>query len=279
MLFVPADNPELVMKAAQSEADAIIVDLEDAVSVEQKSAARHFLSKNIVEISGNGAGVILRVNSGWRDLMNDLGAGVRQGVDAVMIPKVENAGNVGVIADIIGEFEMERGLDLGFIKIIALIESPAGLDQAYAVASVSRVAGLALGTEDFSLAMGVPPTAEMLDMPVRQIALAANASGCMSFAIPLSIAEFQDSATFEHAARKARAIGCSGALCIHPKQVRITNQVFMISESERDEAHAIVAAWDQTVLQGKSVGTRNGKMIDKPVLLRARRLLTVSKMH
>jgi citrate lyase subunit beta/citryl-CoA lyase len=148
-----------------------------------------------------------------------------------------------------------------------------GLAQAAALAAVPRVAALALGTEDFSLALGVAPTAEVLDLPCRQLALAAATRGLQCLAMPMSIAQWRDLEGFAAAADRAFALGCTGALCVHPSQVDVVNGRFETPDSTLSAARRVLAAWEEAQANGSAVVQIDGVMIDRPVAERARRLL------
>jgi len=120
----------------------------------------------------------------------------------------------------------------------------------------------------------VAPTVDCLDLPARLIVLAAASHGLSSFAIPFSIANFRDLSEFEQAARSARAFGATGGLCIHPGQIEVVNRVFAPGEDELAEARAVITAW--TDAGRPAVLNHKGRMIDRPVLLRAARLLRLT---
>ena len=235
------------------------------------SRRRASIGPMAARLSGLGQDVVVRVNAGWLDLFADLDVAVAQGISALMLPKIEDAARLQVVSDIVGELEVQRGLPPGGIKLIALVESPIGLEQLPAIASAPRVSALALGPEDFALALGVPPTPDVLDLPCRMIALAAASHGLAAIGVPMSLASFDNPEAYGTAARRARGMGISGALCIHPVQVHPVNQAFAPSPDEIAEA---VAIWDAWCKSGKRGVVKLGrKMIDAPLALRAQRVL------
>lgn len=267
MLFAPADHTERCAKAARAGADAVILDLEDAVAPGAKSAARAALAGAVGDVRAQGVAATVRINGAWMLAVEDLRAAVSAGADAIMVPKVECAHDLGVIAAMVAELRGDA------LPLIALIESPAGVAQAHAIADVRCVAGLALGTEDFSLAMGVEPSTAVLDLPARQLAMAAAGRGLMALAVPFSIARFREEEAYRAIAGEAAAYGVNGAICIHPKQVAVANAVFGLSPAAREEAQRIWAAWEEARAQGLSVVSLDGRMIDLPVAERARKAL------
>ena len=273
LLFVPADDASRRGKAAVSGADAVILDLEDGVADAAKPAARAGLADAARMVAAAGPAVVVRVNAGWLAVIEDLRAAIGPDVRAVMVPKVEDTARLTALSGIIGELEAERGLPPGHTGLIVLVESPVGLAVAAALAACPRVIGLALGPEDFAASTGVAPTPSLLDLPSRQVALAAAAHGCMALAVPLSIAQFRDVDACAAAAVKGAEYGVTGALCIHPNQVRVANQAFQPGVAQVELARRVMAAWDAAQAVGMAVTSLDGAMIDLPVVLQARALL------
>ena len=278
LLFVPGDQDDRIAKAAQRRADAIIIDLEDSVSDQSKPHARRQLAAHVPVLKAKGCAVVVRINAGWLIALDDIAAAISAGADALMLPKVESARVPVTVAEIAGEHRKAKGDPGAAIAMIALIESAKGLFRSEEIAAVDSMIGIALGTEDFSLSLGVPPDPECLALPCRQIALAAATRGLMALAMPISIAEFRNLDGFRLAARRARTIGCTGALCIHPRQVDIINEHFSSSSSEIAWAAKAIEAWDAATAAGRSVAALDGQMIDLPVVTRARRLLGAACM-
>lgn len=273
LLFVPADSFRLLEKAHERGADGIILDLEDAVPPAAKPSARERVGAEALRLSELGVPVLVRINSAWRDVCADLDAAVRSGITALMVPKVEDAGALGVVAAMVSEWEAVRGLKPGGIGLVALIESPLGLERMAAIADCPRVVGLALGGEDFSLALGVEPSEAALSLPCRQVALAAAARGLASFGLPGSLAEFRDLSAYRATARLAASVGMGGALCIHPHQVSVVNEVFSPSARDMAWAETVIAAWNDAEAKGLGAVAVEGRMIDRPVVERARAVL------
>lgn len=277
LLFVPADNEARCAKAGGTGADAVILDLEDGVALANKPSARARVASLARSVAAEGCEVVVRINADWRSAFADIDAAITRGVRAIMVPKVENSRRLAVLADIIAELEAERGLPLGHIGLVALIESPSALPHLPDIASAPRISALALGTEDFCLALDVAPTPEALDLPSRLIALAATGHGCASYAVPISIAAFKDTDAYAAAAARARAYGVTGALCIHPNQVAVAAACFAPTPAALSEAEQVMALWAQAQANGRSVIAHEGRMIDLPVVERARRLLAKAR--
>lgn len=257
-LFVPANDAKRIARVHERGADAIILDLEDAVPADAKAEARAAVPSVAADLAAKGATVFVRVNADWQA---DIEAALSPGVSGIVAPKVRDAKAAREIVA-----ALRPGLDF-----IALIESADGLYEARAIAAVEGVSGLALGSEDLSVELGVSPNADSLDLPCKMLALAAATRGLMALGAPVSIGEFRDLGAYSAAVALARRIGMTGAFCIHPAQVAIVNAGFAPSAAEIEDARAILAAWDGA--GGRGVVAHGGRMIDAPVVARARRML------
>jgi citrate lyase subunit beta/citryl-CoA lyase len=278
LLFVPASDDKRLASVHTRGADAVIVDLEDGVAPDAKAAARAALPAIVADLAGKGCEVLVRINGPWRMALADLEVAVRADVRALLIPKVESAARLASISEIIGELEAVRDLEVGALGLVALIETPAALAALAEIAAVPRVVGLALGSEDFSLTLGVPPSRDSLDLPCKMVALAAAGRGLAALALPGTIAEFRDLAAYEASVTSARAVGATGAVCIHPAQVAVLNTGFSPTEAEHAWARAVLGAWDAPERGGRGVVSLAGAMIDLPVVERARRLLAAAAL-
>jgi len=273
LLFVPLNAPRLLEKAHLRAADAIILDLEDAVPAAAKAAARARLPEEAARLAGLGVSVVVRVNTAWLDLIEDLPVAVHPAVRAVMVPKVEDAGHLRAVSAMMSELEARRGLPDGQTGLLALVETPAGLGEIVALAAISRVRGLALGSEDYAASLGVPPSPAALALPCQMLVLAARARGLMALAVAGSLADFKDLAAYGSNVAAARAMGATGALCVHPAQVGVANAAFGLTAAELAWAEKVVAVWAEAERSGAGVGKLDGHMIDKPVVDRARKVL------
>lgn len=272
-LFTPANDAKRIARVHERGADAVILDLEDAVALSDKEIARAGIGVIAHELAGRGVDVFVRINSPWLMAVEDLKAAVSAGVRGVVAAKVSDAGQARVVGDMIRELEADRQLTSGTTELIALIESAEGLQRAAEIACVPHITGLALGSEDLSVQLGVAPSADSLDLPCKLIALAAAPRGLMALGAPVSIAEFHDLDAYAAAMDCARRIGMTGVFCIHPAQVEIANARFAPSEAELSEARGVLEAWAQAEREGRAVIAHNGRMIDAPVVARARRLV------
>jgi citrate lyase subunit beta/citryl-CoA lyase len=270
LLFVAADDHRRLAKIATRGADAVILDLEDAVPEARKASARAGLADAIHALSAQGVSVVVRVNASWRAVYADLEAALRPGVAALMLPKAESPARLAALASMSREFAADTGL-ADAPQLIALIESAKGIGALDALAAVDGLGALALGSEDYALSLGVAPTPDLLDLPCRQLALAAARHGLRSFGLPVSIATIDDETAWCAAVRHARAIGISGALCVHPRQLATANAGFAPSPAEIAAATRIVVAWEAA--PGAGALQLDGRMIDRPVVDAARHTL------
>ncbi len=270
MLFVPAPAPQRWANAHTRGADAIIVDLEDSTEPDAKAAARAQAREAVKTLHANGAIVTARVNNDPAYLEDDLEAVVTDGLRAIVMPKIEAAAELENLSSMLDALEYENGMERYTIGVMAVIESPRALERITAIADGPRLIGIALGSEDFALALGRPPAPLSLGLAAQTVAYAASARGIMGIGMALGIANFTELDGFTAEARRSHAMGLTGAMCIHPNQVAVLNQCFGVSDEAIAEAHAILAAWNARV---DGVVSHNGRMIDRPVAERARRVL------
>jgi len=273
-LFVPAHVEKFVAKAHTRGADAIILDLEDSVPLPEKASARAAVPGAAAQIAGHGLDVLVRINRPWRLAVRDLEESVCAQVHTIAVPKVASADHMAFIAEIIDEIEIDKGLMPGHTKLLAFIEGVGGLAQVDAIARASsRLIGLFLGAEDFSAEVGMQPTTEGLFGPNQQIVFAARRAGILPFGFVGSIADYSDLDAFRARIRQARALGFVGALGIHPSQVGIMNEEFVPGAEEVDHARGLLETYEQALAEGRGAAAYKGKMIDAPVVARAREVL------
>ena len=277
MLSVPATSEKFIEKAHERGADAIKIDLEDAVALAEKPRARALVRSAAKTVARGGADVLVRINRPLRMAVDDLEASVWPEVHGLVLPKVESADHIGFLAEIITELENERDMQQGHIKLMALIETPRGYSNVRDIAhSSERLSAIALGQEDFSAEMGmVEPEGMSLLSYYQTVQVAAREAGILPIGYPGSIAEFTDLELFKSNALIARKLGFDGGACIHPKQVPILNEAFTPTDDEIDRSERMVAAYDAAMAAGDGAVAFEGKMIDVPVVARAERILSI----
>src|SRR5438132_7023687 len=274
LLFVPVTARRFVDGAARRGADAIILDLEDSVAPSEKERARTLVPEAAEIVSRGGADVVVRINRPLRLAVRDIEAAVGPRVLALALPKTDSAEHVRLIAELVEEVETERGMTPGTTRLIAMVETVAAF---YHIAEIARadpsLCALNLGAEDFATSAGISPDAEALSMPKQMAVFAARAAGIMPLGFIGSIAEVHDLDGFRQTIRRSRRLGFIGASVIHPSQVPILNEEFRASPEEAEHAQRVVAAYDEALAAGVGAVTVDGKMIDVPVVERARLLL------
>ena len=274
MLFVPVTAERFVNGAARRGADAIILDLEDAVALSEKARARTLVPEAAKIVSRGGADVVVRLNRPLRMTVRDLEAVIGPGVQAVALPKAESAQHVELIAEVIDELELERGMAPGTTKMLAMVETCSAFFRIAEIAKASpRLVGLNVGAEDFATAAGMLPEAEGLFMPKQMCVFAARAAGIMPLGFVGTVADYSDLDAFRETVRRSRRIGFMGASVVHPSQVQILNEEFRPSAAEVEHAGRVVAAYDKALAEGVGAVTVDGKMIDVPIVERAQHLL------
>ena len=274
MLFVPVTRPRFVEKGADAGADAIILDFEDSVAPADKERARTLLPEAMKQVSRRGADVVVRVNRPWRLLVRDLEAAVIPGVAALALPKIESAEHVQAIAEIVDELETERGILPGTVKLQALIETASGFFRIEQIARAHpRLIAISIGAEDLALSVGMVPEAEGLFYPKQQCIIAARAAGILPLGFIGTVADYKDLDAFRATIRRSQRLGFLGASCIHPSNVAILNEEFAPRAEEVSQAERMVAAYDEALAAGRGSIEFEGKMIDIPVVERAKQVL------
>jgi len=274
LLYVPANNERFVAKAHVRGADAVILDLEDGVPAPERPAARAALVRSVAAAGQGGADVLVRINRPLRDAVRDLEAAVVPGLRGLVLPKTEGPDHLRLLAEVVAELEAERGLAGGAVLFVPVVESPAALVRAEAIASAhARVAALVLGGEDFALAAGMEPDAETLHLPKLLCLLAARAAGVVPLGFIGTVADYADLGAFRAMVRRSRRFGFEGASCIHPSGVPILNEEMAPAADAVERARRVVEAYDAALAAGRGAVTVDGRMVDVPVAERARRLL------
>lgn len=275
LLYVPGSSPRFLEKAHERGADAIIIDLEDAVAVNEKDAARAALARAVPMVGRGGAQVIVRINThDETTMLADASAASEAGAFALYIPKVSSPEILHTLDRHLQP--LETAADRPPMRLAPLIEDPAGLLNAASIAAGPRVFALSAGGEDLATAMGAQPTPEVLRVPKLMIHYAAKAAGVLSFGLLRSTADYADKTTLSAAIREAKDFGFDGATCIHPSVVPLLNDGFSPSTEELDRARRLIAAADAATQAGIGAFTFEGKFVDLPIVTRARALLARS---
>lgn len=262
-LFVPGSRPERFAKALNSGADAVIIDLEDAVSESEKNSAR----LGLYDWMNEKTKVFVRINARGTPWYEDDIAllGQHPGLAGLVIPKACSPGELESIANRCGEY----------VALLPIIESAAGYDAIHDVAQATSVQRLLFGTIDFQLDLGTQLTEKELNTFRCQFALASRVAGIASPVDGVTTV-LDDPAVLEEAARQSRRFGFGAKLCIHPRQIAPVHAGFTASASECDWARRVLQAAEAS---GGEATVVDGEMIDVPVILRARSILYSQEQH
>jgi citrate lyase subunit beta/citryl-CoA lyase len=274
LLFVPANVERFVDAAHTTGADAIELDLEDAVAPAEKAAARNNVRAAAAKVSRNGAHVVVRINRPLSLAIDDVNASVGPNVGSLALPKVMGADHVRLISELVAEAEHRTGAAVGSTRFIVMIETAEAVLRAREIANADpRVVALTLGTEDLATDLGVDPAAEVLESYHATLVAAAVSARVLPLGLVGSIAQFRDLEAFAAIARRSRAFGYRGAACIHPRQIPVLNTAFTPDPADVERARSIVAAYDAAHAGGQGAIALDGHMIDVPVAERARALI------
>lgn len=266
LLYVPAHAERFLAKAHERGADAIILDLEDAVPPDAKDAARAGLADAIARVGRRGAKVLVRINAGERQ-MADAMAACRAGAFALYVPKVRSAADLARLEPLLAGEEAVLGRTP--MGLVALLEDIGAVLDARAIAQAPRLIGLSVGGEDLALSLGAEPTPDVLRLPKLLTHYAAKEQGLLSFGLLRSTADYADRAGVEAAAKEAAQHGFDGATCVHPDVVAALNTAFTPSAEQRDWAERVLAR----AAGGEGAFQIDGRMVDAPVIARARAIL------
>jgi citrate lyase subunit beta/citryl-CoA lyase len=273
-MYVPGNVPKFIDKAHERGADCVLVDLEDSVQPAQKAEARAMLPETMKKVARGGADVAVRINRPLRLAIPDIEAAVRPGLSALFITKTEGVQHLRLLDEMVTELERERGMPVGSVGFGAMIEHPRALTQIHDIAEHGpRVIAMMLGGEDFALETGSIPGDESLELPKRLVAFAAQAHGVAMMGILGTVADYSDPAAYKASAERARRFGFSGGTCIHPGLVQALNEAFTPTADEVAHARKLIVADEKAAAEGRGSFSVDGKMIDIPVIDRARRLI------
>ena len=279
MMFMNAQKPGLIKDAYIYGCDSIMLDLEDAVAENQKDAARFSLYHALTTIYYGNTEVIVRINGldtpHWKE---DIRVCVAGGADGIRIAKCESAQDVRTVEAAVEAAEKEFGVEVGRTLLMAALESPKGILNAYEICSASdRMFGVAISGGDFRKCMQTTFQPDGVDMLAArgQMLLAARAAGIQCFDTVFT--DLDDDAGFEAEVRQNKAMGFDGKSLINPKQIRLVHQVFTPTEKEVRQAEKIVRAIEEQAKLGIGVFTVDGKMLDIAFVPGAKRTLKLAK--
>ncbi len=274
LLYVPVTSERFVAKAHTRGADAIILDLEDAVAPSEKERARGLIPAAAASVGQAGADVLVRINRPWRLAVRDVEAAIGPHVRGLVLPKADSAEHVRALAEVAAEVEAERRLPEGQTVFVPRIEGPTGLLNAPEIAAAHpRVVAIGLGSTDYTIATGMTEGGDGNLIASFHVVNAAVAAGVVPLGLVSTIVDFSDLDGFRRVAERSRALGLRGAPCVHPDQVEVLNDVFSPTPAELERARRVVEEYERALANGEGAITVDGKFVDAPYYAQAKRLL------
>jgi citrate lyase subunit beta / citryl-CoA lyase len=279
LLFVPGNKANMLEKALGVAPDVLVPDMEDSVPDAEKANARETIAAHLPRLAAGGRPIVPRVNAldtPWT--REDLAAVVGPHIFGVCIGKIHTAAQILEVAALLEPLERTSGLAPGSVKLIPWIESARGIMNCYEICIASpRLVAIAFGAEDFTHDMGIERLDEesQLAYPRATVCIAARAAGLQALDTPYF--QFKDEAGLRANARAARQAGFKGKFAIHPAQIGAINESFSPSREEIERAQRVVAAFEEAERQGRGSTSLDGRVIDVPVVKRARALLSLAQ--
>ena len=277
-LFVPGNHARRVEKALTLAAGAVILDLEDAVAIGEKSATRPAV---VAAFDKPRTGKLyVRVNAHSTEWCHaDLMAVARSGLDGIVLPKVESADQLRTVDWLLTNLERERGLPVGRIDLIPILETALGMrDIGTIAASGTRVKRLAFGAGDYTLDVGMVWSRDEAELlPARSAVVMASRAAGIEPPVDTVWADLRDTEGFARSASHAAALGFQGKMCIHPDQIAVANAAFSPSVEQLLWASRVIAAFDEAEAKGLASIQLDGQFIDYPIVQRARQIVARSE--
>ncbi len=279
MMFVPGNMPSMVRDAHIYGADCLMFDLEDSVPLHEKDAARLLIYNALKTIDYGHAEKLVRINPMSTPFgKRDIEAAVSCGVGAIRIAKTETPEDVLQVDAAIREKELELGVDVGKTKIFAAIESALGVLNAYAIATASpRVVGIALGAEDYCADLRIMRTAEGSELLSARQSIVLAARAAKISAVDTVFSNINDMEGFEREAAFIKMLGFDGKSVINPRQIEPVHKIFAPTQAQIENAKRIIDALKRAEAMGTGVISLDGRMVDRPVVIRAQYVLDMAR--
>ena len=279
LLFLPGNTPNMLINGSCLGSDAVIFDLEDAVSPAEKDAARILVRNTMTYMDFRGCETIVRINGidtpYWQE---DLDEVLPCRPNLILLPKTDTAADIQTADAYMTQVEQRLGLAPNTVGLVALIETALGVENAFAIASASpRVTALFLGAEDLTADLQCKRTKESREIEYARtrLVVAARAAGVDVYDTPFT--DVNDDEGIWRDAEAARALGFTGKASISPRHIQAINTVFSPSQEEVDYAYEVMEAIRVAKEQGRGAIALRGKMIDAPIVARARRTLEMAR--
>ncbi|MCP0886596.1 citrate (pro-3S)-lyase subunit beta [Ligilactobacillus sp. WILCCON 0076] len=278
MMFVPGNNPAMVKDAGIFGADSIMFDLEDAVSMSEKDAARYLVYEALQTVDYGDAELVVRINGlDTPYYENDIKAMVKAGIDVIRLPKVESAEMMQQLEVLVEKAEKSFGREVGSTNLMAAIESAKGVVNAFEIATSSkRMIGIALSAEDYTTDMKTHRYSDGQELLyARNVILhAARAAGIAAFDTVFT--NMDDEEGFYRETELIHQLGFDGKSLVNPRQIEMVNKVYEPTKKEILNAQGVIAAIEDAKRKGSGVISMNGQMVDRPVVLRAQRVMRLA---
>ena len=278
MLFIPGNNPGMLQSAGILGADSVILDLEDAVSITEKDAARILVREALKNLDFNGAEVVVRINPLSSEFgLEDIKIIAEAKPDVILIPKADKE-QIETVDRILSNIETEKGFEKGSIKLIPLIETAFGLETIFSVIQSSdRNIAVLLGGEDLTADLGIKRTkaGDEILYARNKVAVACRAGRIDAIDTPFTDTEDVEGLKIDTI--KAKSLGFTGKAVISPRHVDSIHEVFAPSEQELAYAVRVFEAKEIAEQEGKGVFSLEGKMIDAPIINRAKNTIELAK--
>ncbi len=281
LLYVPGNMPSMLQNIPLFQCDAVQIDLEDAVPLNEKDAARILVKRFLENYKDRNKEVLVRINgldTKWA--LDDLKAVLPALPDGIRLPKADSPEIVERLDTLLTEYEEELGLKVGYFKILPSIETAQGVLNAAKTARASdRLIGLAFGAEDYTATMEInrTKTGEELFNARMNVLWGAKAAGIQ--AIDSIFADVNDMESLRKETELIKKLGFTGKCMINPRQIEVIHDVFAPKQEEVDYALEVIDAIKRAREMGTGVISLKGKMIDRPVVVRAARVLNTARAH
>lgn len=278
LLFIPGNNPSMLQNSDVFESDTIIIDLEDAVNVSEKDSARNLVKCFLENSKDKGIEIIIRINGlDTNYYLDDLNAIVSDKIDGIMLPKA-HVTDIKELGNILTELENKKSLTKK-IKIIPIVELAESLLEVETMVFLDRVDGILLGAEDFSSDLEVVRTKEGEEIFYARSKIAVACCAAKIDAIDTPFTDTKDNEGLEKDCLKAIKLGMKAKSCIHPNQIETVNEKFAPDKKTIEWAHRILEAKVQADQKGLGAFSVDGKMVDKPIIERAQKILKKAEKY
>lgn len=277
MMFVPGANAAMLRDAPLFGANSVMFDLEDSVSLKEKDTSRALVHFALKTFDYSSVETVVRVNGLDSCGALDIEAVVLAGVNVIRLPKTETAQDIVDVEAVIERVERENGIEVGRTRMMAAIESAEGVLNARDISKASkRLIGIALGAEDYVTNMKTRryPDGQELFFARSMILHAARAAGIA--AIDTVYSDVNNTEGFQNEVRMIKQLGFDGKSVINPRQIPLVNEIYTPTKKEIDHAKQVIWAIREAESKGSGVISLNGKMVDKPIVERAERVIALA---